>query len=435
MNRTEAAFIGLAMLGRSEVLPACKLVNLCHLTTEWCVDVYREIRAAHAQGKWPSEAAIIEKLKPKYNAKAEANMLECLAAIGRQDEIGQYVTQILNAAKIRKIAEACSRYAIRAVASQDDSGELPSLKTSIREAEELCVDPEPISCVYEAAMEDAQRRISRRVSGGTAGVPTGFREVDRMTGGWQPGLNVLGGWSSMGKTSVMAAGVIAAMAAGARPRIIPVDMGPFPITWRVTSILKQIPLSRFSTGSLEQNELAEYARIMARMEAANCAIDAKNRKIDAICNSLIEYRDTYDIVFIDYAQKIGISGAQQEKDRIEQVLEKLDGLRESIGEKPIVLLSQLSDPPKARDLKDLDECPKPNLNQFRGNRYITDFAATGLLVWRSQYGMGEPPVSDHGELIVCKNQNGGLGSAAVSWNGLYARYSDREVGEQRRFES
>lgn len=434
MNRTEAAFIGMAMLGRSEVMPSCKLVSAGHLTEPFCQAVYTEIRCAHSQGRWPAEAPIIAKLTERF-PKAEALMLECLASIGQADDINQYVQEIMKAARIRKISEGCSRYVNNAVASQDDTVELPTLKTVIREAEDLCVNPEPISCVYEQAMADAQRRVERRTSGGTAGVPTGFKRLDQLTGGWQPGLNVLGGWSSMGKTSVMAAGVIAAITAGARPRIIPVDMGPFPITWRVSSILKRIPLYKFSTGELSEKEMADYAAVMARMEQAGCAIDSKNRKIDAICASLIEYRETYGIVFIDYCQKIGVTGSgHQEKDRIEQVLEKLDSLQEVVGRKPIVLLSQLSDPPKARDLQGEEECPKPNLNQFRGNRYITDFAATGVLVWRSQYGMAEPSATDRGELIVCKNQNGALGSVAVSWDGVYAKYSDRTKDEQRRFD-
>ena len=419
----EHAFVGMAILGRGEVLSACRLIEPAHLQTPFLRDAYRLVRQAHAQGTWPSEASLVDRLRPAY-ADAQERIWACCATIGKTDDAMVFALEILRQAQIRARLEACDRYVRETMEARDDVRTMPLLRESLEQAAEIYSPPEAIEDVYSAAMEDMDRRCERYVTGGAAGVTTGFRGVDELTGGWQPGINVIGAWSSVGKTSVMVGSIVACMTARVRPRVYTIDMGPFPLTWRVAAQLGMIELSRFATGRLTNEQHGQYGRICKRMLAAGCAIDRRHSDIDSLCSSLVEYRDTYEIAFIDYAQKIGVKGNVNERERIERVLAGLAETSAAIGGKPIVLLSQLSEAPTGREMREASVCPRPNANQLRGNRYLTDFAACVILVWRAGYLRPDGQGGDEAELIVDKNQNGARGVVPVTWDAEHARFSE-----------
>lgn len=426
---TEQAFVGMAILGRREVLSACKIVQPAHLTSDFCRDAYRTVRQCHGQGRWPSESVVVDKLKAEYS-DARERVWQCCANIGKSFDPMPFAIEILRGAQVRARLLAVERYTRETTETLDDTNALPALRESLDQASKMYAVPESIEDVYEAAKQDMTKRRSRFRSGGAAGIPTGFAGVDEMTGGWQAGINIVGGWSSCGKTAVLTGSVVACMANKVRPRIYTIDMGPFPLTWRVASHLGQINLGLFSTGRLSDEQSTKYESMCDRMLAAGCAIDRRHTDIDSICASLVEYRDTYDIAFIDYAQKIGVKGRLQEKDRIEQVLSGLVEAQAALDGKPIVLLSQLTDPPTGRDIDESKECPRPNSNQLRGNRYLNDFAQVVVLVWRADYKRPDNAGSNAAELIVDKNQNGPTGPVRAFWDAKYARFVEDEDADE-----
>ncbi|MEM0969413.1 MAG: DnaB-like helicase C-terminal domain-containing protein, partial [Verrucomicrobiota bacterium] len=139
------------------------------------------------------------------------------------------------------------------------------------------IDP-PILPTMREGMLEAVQEIEELVTQGhsskgtSVGVPTGFRDLDGMTGGWQPGeLIVLGARPSMGKTSLALGMVAHAVGPGKVPTaVFSLEVNRRYLSQRMLCSEAGIPLHRIRGGFLSERRdfprLARAASVMAEYD-------------------------------------------------------------------------------------------------------------------------------------------------------------------------
>lgn len=199
-----------------------------------------------------------------------------------------------------------------------------------------------------AAMED---RLAHKGTG--MGLTTGFRSIDELLGGYQPGeLYILASRPSIGKTSLALNTAIA----GARAAhgtdhvaIVSLEMRRRALEERLLSTLSGIPFSRLRSGYLiSDSEQAALGTALGAMSGAlRLAIDDRSgssiQEIRSVCRRQ-KAETGLALVIIDYVQLIPGSLQRRGATRTEELTDisrRCKELAEELGV-PLLVLSQLT---------------------------------------------------------------------------------------------
>ncbi len=205
-------------------------------------------------------------------------------------------------------------------------------------------------------------------AGALSGLPTGFGDLDEMTGGLQAGeLIIIAARPSMGKTAfALNIARNAAVDHGKKVAVFSLEMTTRSLIIRMLSSEATIDFSSLRKGFLP---MADYRRLQEaadRLSHANIWIDdsgavsileikAKSRRLQA--------EHGLDLVVVDYLQLAHADGRRDRKDlEIAEISRGLKALAKELS-LPVIALSQLNRGPEQRDpdkrrpmMGDLREC-------------------------------------------------------------------------------
>jgi replicative DNA helicase len=275
------------------------------------------------------------------------------------------------------------------------------------------------------------------------GISTGISRLDDFIYGFRKkNLIVIGGASSMGKTSLMTDHIIAA-SKEVGVGVFSIEMGTQQIVDRMVYNLADLNYHRCQkTKTKKEEELLTQAKAELKSlnpiffsETTNCmypdwALQKSNPK-DSI---EVVLSDMYDsgarIFFIDYLQLIRWgSKSESETLRIKEITNKLHSIAVE-KDVPIVLLSQLTKAAADRaNKKDMD--PTPTLSDLRDSGYIINDADTIILIHRPEYYKKKKEslellddLSEDAQLIVSKQRNGPTGVVTVTFRSYSMSFRD-----------
>lgn len=254
--------------------------------------------------------------------------------------------------------------------------------------------------VMEKTCARIMDRVSRSVNGVT-GIPTGIPELDRMTGGWQPGnLIFTAGRPGMGKTQLGLKFAMHAAEKGYRVLFYTLEMmteevGERVLLMRAPELYNKVK-SGYVTGQEVEN-LMETAR-----ETEECRLmvdDTPYVSIDRLCAGAktVKARWGLDMVVVDYLQLVG-TAAQTGRNREQEVAEcsrRLKALARSL-ECPVIVACQLN-----RQVEQTFD-HRPELKHLRESGAIEQDADLVIMLHRTDRG-GDPKRCG---LIVAKNRHG-----------------------------
>jgi replicative DNA helicase len=234
------------------------------------------------------------------------------------------------------------------------------------------------------AVRDAIGEIRTRAERGRPSfVKTGIATLDEMIGGVEYGdLTVIGGDTSVGKSSTALLMACAMARAGHRPGIISCEDAAPRVGRRVLSMLSGVPVVALRKGDMTpwQWEALEGATVTVdglSIELAYCIGEDVERVTEAT-RTLIAERGC-DIVFLDYVQAVSVKG-QDERIAMRTVLSSFK--RECNRAKPPasgVVLSQM----RRRD----DMTVQPKRSQLYESGYLEQKADTIILLWKDADGV------------------------------------------------
>jgi replicative DNA helicase len=270
--------------------------------------------------------------------------------------------------------------------------------------------------------------LHERGSPDVTGVPTGYKDLDRMTAGLQPGdLVIIAARPSMGKTA-LALNIAEYVALRQKVRqpvaMFSMEMGGEQLVTRLISSIGRLDQSRVRVGKLSDNEWNELTLAMNKVTEAPIHIDETPAltplEVRARARRLHRQHGPLGLIIIDYLQLMTVPAGRGEENRATQVAEISRSLKALAKELhvPIVALSQLNRGLEQRTNK------RPMMSDLRESGAIEQDADVILFIYRDEVYDKESKDKGTAEIIIAKQRNGPTGEVKLVFLGPQTRFED-----------
>jgi replicative DNA helicase len=269
---------------------------------------------------------------------------------------------------------------------------------------------------------DKLEELSRKDIGLT-GTPSGFTDIDDLTGGFQPGnLIVLAARPSMGK-STLATNIAenAAIEHGMPVALFSLEMSETELAHRFIASQAKVSSDELRKGRVKADRWPKVLRAVEKLAASPIFIDdssdigvlemrAKARRLHARHGGL-------GLIVVDYLQLVRPDGRADS--RVEQVGQISRGLKILARELdiPVVAVSQLSRAVESR------HPPVPMLSDLRESGQLEQDADVVMFVYREEYYDQESERLGEADIIFAKHRNGPIGKVTLSFLPKYPRFA------------
>lgn len=319
----------------------------------------------------------------------------------------EYARLVKEKAILRRLGEAGRK--ITEIAYRDDRDAediLDEAESIVLKVDQQKKGKEIISLREAAKIEfDRLERIEAN-QGETVGVTTGFSDLDKDTGGWNPSdLVIVAARPAMGKTAFALNLVLNAAKKGNKSILVfSLEMSTQQLYQRFMSIEAGVALSKIRNGHLDSKDwgrLGAATDIIGNYDITIADIPNVNvLEIRALARK-IKSRQDLDMIVIDYLQLIRGSSVRSEsrQQEISEISRSLKSLAREL-DIPIIALSQLSRSPESRPDK------RPMLSDLRESGAIEQDADVVIFLYRDDYYNQESPDAGITEIIIGKQRNG-----------------------------
>jgi len=261
--------------------------------------------------------------------------------------------------------------------------------------------------------------------GDVIGVPTGYADLDALTGGLQPSdLIIIGARPSQGKTALsLSLAYNVSRLAGLGVGIFSLEMSRDQLVQRVLSMHTGIDLQRLRLGNLRGEELNVAFEGMGALSELPIFIDdmpglsigelrAKARRMCA--------EQEIALLMIDYLQLM--AGGRKAENRVQEVSEISRGLKQLARELniPIIALSQLS--------RNVDQRPShiPLLSDLRESGSLEQDSDIVMGIYREETYDKDTDRKGIAEVHVLKHRNGPLGIIPMRFDARTTQFQSLE---------
>jgi replicative DNA helicase len=267
--------------------------------------------------------------------------------------------------------------------------------------------------------------------GELTGIPTGFRDLDQMTGGLQAGeLIVIAARPSMGKTAfALNIARNAAVEHGKKVALFSLEMTTRSLIIRLLSSEAAIDFSSLRKGFLPMTDYRRLQTAADKLTGAEIWIDdsgsldileikAKSRRLHA--------EHGLDLVVLDYLQLAHAEGRRERKDlEVAEISKGLKALAKEL-DMPVIALSQLNRGPEQRD----PDKRRPMMGDLRESGAIEQDADVIAFIYRDVVYNKDTEDPRLAEIIIEKQRNGPTGTVKLDFEGRFARFSNRAAREE-----
>ncbi|WP_102026179.1 replicative DNA helicase [Salirhabdus sp. Marseille-P4669] len=257
------------------------------------------------------------------------------------------------------------------------------------------------------------------------GIPTGFRDLDKITSGFQRNdLIIIAARPSVGKTAfALNIAQNVAIHASANVAIFSLEMGAEQLVMRMLCAEGNIDAQRLRTGSLEAEDWGKLTMAMGSLSNAGIYIDdtpgVKVNEIRSKCRRL-QQEHGLDMILIDYLQLIQGSGKSREnrQQEVSEISRQLKQLARELNV-PLIALSQLSRGVEQRQDK------RPIMSDIRESGSIEqDADIIGFLYRDDYYNREDSEKENIIEIIIAKQRNGPVGNVELAFVKEYNKFVD-----------
>lgn len=264
-----------------------------------------------------------------------------------------------------------------------------------------------------ALFADIEQRVATK--GTMSGVPSGFRSVDELTGGWQRGeLIVLAARPSIGKTALALNFARAAAASGQRVALFSLEMKRRQLEYRLLSAISGVMATRLLTGYLSDEDYKALSPALQVFQDLPIFINDRARQgaadIRTACRRM-RSDGGLGLVVIDYVQLMQATTERRGATRTEEVTDisrRLKVLADEL-DLPVILLSQLKRTGGAR----------PTLEDLRESGSLEQDADIVGLIHRKNHKEGGLT-----NLMIEKQRNGPTGTVDLMFDRDIQRFED-----------
>jgi replicative DNA helicase len=255
------------------------------------------------------------------------------------------------------------------------------------------------------------------------GTPSGFKDLDELTGGFQPGnLIILAARPSMGKSAFVTNIAENAAIMHRKPvALFSLEMSEAELAQRFVASQARIKGEDLRKGRVAENR---WPRIL---EASQRLADSPLYVDDSSDISMLEVRAKarrlhqqnpggLGLIIVDYLQLLRPDGRVES--RVEQVGQMSRGLKILARELqvPVIALSQLSRSVETRTDK------RPILSDLRESGQIEQDADLVMFIYRDEYYDRESEREGEADIIIAKHRNGGLADVVLTFQKEYPKF-------------
>jgi len=392
-----------------------------------------------------------------YNQNAPVDFLTVVTELKRTEELdivggAYFVTQLTN--KVNN-GGTSAEYNSRIIAQKHLQREMIRISMeTIRDAYEDSADafalmdshekkltsvsnlvrPNSSRTILQLLGEVMKRNDQMLSAGGITGIPSGFIDLDKKTGGWQNSdLIILAARPGMGKTAFMLQLARNAAVRKHPTGVISLEMSSLQLTQRLLSQETNINSNVVMRFGIAPAKMSEMQPMISELADSALFIDDTPGvtifELKAIARRWKREKGL-KILFLDYLQ---LAEADFETTngnaRVEAISRGLKGLAKEL-DIPIIALSQLSRAVETRGGEKI-----PQLSDLRESGAIEQDADGVIFLYRPEYyGITEGSNGDSlvglAKAIIAKFRNGQPGDVNLRWNGPTMKYFDfNEVQE------
>ena len=348
---------------------------------------------------------------------------DLLVAVPLAANAGFYAGIVRDKAVLRRLADAATKIAQLVHAGQGEADDLVDRAQSELYAitdRRASQDYVPLAQLMQPVMDEIEAIGAR---GDMSGVPTGFLDLDELTGGLHPGqMVILAARPGAGKSTLaLDLARSASIRHGLTSAIFSLEMSQLEITMRLLSAESSVPLSHIRSGRMSDDDWGRIATRMAAISAAPMYIDdSPNLTIMEIRAKArrLKQRNDLKLIVIDYIQLM-TSGKRVESRQVEvsEFSRQIKLLAKEL-EVPVVALSQLNRGPEQRTDK------KPMLSDLRESGSLEQDADLVILLSRPDLYDKESDRAGEADFDVAKHRNGPTRVVTVAFQGHYSRFAD-----------
>ncbi len=382
-------------------------------------------------------------------------VLSMLNAVPTAANVEYHARKVAEKAHLRALIRACTQIVEECYRQELpleqvlDQAESAVLQLSTSSVQSEFTELSAVLVSYWEELSERSDELSRRRAAGekdpriSVGLPTGFHDLDRMTGGLRDSeLTIIAARPSMGKTA-LGLNMVHNMTVkhGIPVALFSLEMGVEQLAERLlcmgSKYWEQSRIRGVSTTMLQNPELNQ-AQWTVLTEAYNRLLtspvyldDSSLLSIQMLKSKVRRLVANYGVrcIIVDYLQLMQSSTPTD--NRVQEVSEISRGLKQIARElkMPVVALSQLSRKTTARESK------LPQLSDLRDSGAIEQDADVVMFIHREDYygekkraPLGEPDFDQmslpEADIIVAKNRNGPTDTVRMRWFPHITRFLD-----------
>ena len=254
------------------------------------------------------------------------------------------------------------------------------------------------------------------------GTPSGFRDLDELTGGFQPGnLVVVAARPAMGKSALVTNIAENAAVDHGRPvALFSLEMSETELAQRFIASRAKESGDQLRKGRIRADRWPRIVAATEKLVQSPIFIDdssdigilelrAKARRLHS--------RHPLGLVIVDYLQLMRAEDSRQ--NRVEQIGHISRGLKILARELhiPVLAVSQLSRAVESRPDK------RPLLSDLRESGQIEQDADLVIFIYRDEYYNSDSERPGEADIIIAKHRNGPVGEVQLAFASKYPRFS------------
>jgi replicative DNA helicase len=424
----EESVLGAMMLSPGAIGAVSEVLDASDFYRESHAIVYRAALALYAKGEPVDAITLVDELEERGELEAAGGRVrihELAALVPASANAGHYARIVREMATLRGLIRAGGEIS---QLGRERPGETTEL---VDRAEQVVFDlsQSRVSSEFshiEELLKDSFERITALYEAGAdvTGTPSGFRDLDRLTSGFQPGnLIIVAARPSMGKSGLglcMAANL--AVRAEVPTAMFTLEMSKAEVTQRLMCSEAKVESQRLRTGKLGADDWPRLTAACDRLAKAPIYVDDQGSitmmEIRSKARRLKSREPSLGLIIVDYLQLM-TSGSNVESrvQEVSQISRSLKVLARDL-DVPILAMSQLSRAVEQRHDK------RPILSDLRESGSIEQDADLVMFIYRDEYYNDESDQQGIAEVHLAKHRNGPTDTVKLSFLKRYAKFAD-----------
>jgi replicative DNA helicase len=424
----EESVLGAMMLSPGAIGAVSEVLDAGDFYRESHAKVYRAALGLYARGEPVDAITLVDELEERgdlSDAGGKERIHELAALVPATANAAHYARIVREMATLRGLIRAGGEVSRLGWERPGDAQDL------VDRAEQIVFElsQSRVSTEFthiEALLKDSFERITALYEAGEdlTGVPSGFRDVDRITSGFQPGnLIIVAARPSMGKSALglcMAANI--AVRHQLPVAMFTLEMSKSEVTQRLMCSEAKVESQRLRSGKLAADDWPRLTAACDKLAKAPIYVDDTGSitmmEIRSKARRLKTQEPTLSLIIVDYLQLM-TSGASVENrvQEVSQISRQLKVLARDL-DTPVLAMSQLSRAVEQRHDK------RPILSDLRESGSIEQDADLVFFIYRDEYYNEESDQQGLAEVICAKHRNGPTGTEKLSFLKRYAKFAD-----------